>query len=110
IGLFGVMSCMVSRRVREIGIRRALGAQNLSLVWMVLGRASVVLLVGMAAGLAGTVATTRFLEGRLYGILPTDPATFVAVTLLLGAAALLACYFPARRATKVDPMVALRCE
>jgi len=109
-GLFGVMSYAVTRRTREIGIRRAMGAQTSSVVCMILRHASSVTLVGITAGLAGTAATTQMLKTRLYGVPPTDIGTFVGAAFVLVIAALAACYIPARRATKVDPIVALRHE
>jgi predicted permease len=109
-GVFGVMAYSVSRRTREIGVRVALGAQRGDVLSMILGQGIRTILIGLAIGLAGSLALTRTMTSLLFGVTATDPLTFVAVILLLIAAALLACYIPARRATRVDPMVALRYE
>src|SRR5208282_3432177 len=109
-GVFGVMAYSVSRRTREIGVRVALGAARSDVLRMVLGQGLRTIFIGMAIGIAGSLALTRTVESLLFGVTPTDPLTFAGVTLLLIAAAMLACYIPARRATRVDPMVALRHE
>jgi putative ABC transport system permease protein len=109
-GVFGVVAYSVSRRTREIGVRIALGAASSDVLGMILGQGLRTILVGVAIGIAGSLALTRAVESLLFGVTATDPLTFAAVTLLLVAAALVACYLPARRATKVDPMVALRYE
>jgi|SRR5690242_7750797 putative ABC transport system permease protein len=109
-GVFGVMAYSVSRRTREIGVRVALGAGSREVLVMILGQGMRTILIGIAIGLAGSLVLTRSVQSLLFGVTPTDPATFAAVILLLVGAALLACYIPARRATKVDPMVALRYE
>jgi ABC-type antimicrobial peptide transport system permease subunit len=109
-GVFGVMAYSVSRRTREIGVRVALGASSHDVLRMILGQGLRTVLIGVAIGLAGSLALTRTVESLLFGVTATDPLTFAAVILLLVAAALLACYIPARRATRVDPMVALRYE
>jgi ABC-type antimicrobial peptide transport system permease subunit len=109
-GVFGVMAYSVSRRTREIGVRVALGARSRDVLTMILGQGLRTIFMGVAIGLAGSLALTRMIGSLLFGVTATDPLTFAAVILLLTAAALLACYIPARRATRVDPMVALRCE
>jgi putative ABC transport system permease protein len=110
IGVYGVMAYAVSQRTREIGIRKALGAGTPAIVRLVGQRATVLIVFGLAMGWAGALTLTRLIASQLWGITPTDPATFVAVSLLLVAVALLACFVPARRATQVDPTIALRCE
>jgi putative ABC transport system permease protein len=109
-GVFGVMAYSVSRRTHEIGIRMALGAGSRDVLRMILGQGLRTTLAGVAIGLAGSLALTHTMESLLFGVTATDPLTFAGVILLLLAAALLACYIPARRATRVDPMVALRSE
>jgi putative ABC transport system permease protein len=109
-GVFGVMAYSVSRRTREIGVRVALGAGSSDVLRMILSQGLRTIFIGVAIGIAGSLALTRTVASLLFGVTPTDPLTFGAVTLLLVAAALLACFIPARRATKVDPMVALRYE
>jgi ABC-type antimicrobial peptide transport system permease subunit len=110
IGLYGVTSYAVVRRRSEIGIRMALGAQQADVMRLVLGRTLVLTAAGIAVGLAGAAAMTRSFEGMLFGVTPLDPATFLAMSVLFAAVAALAAFIPARRATRVDPMVALRCE
>jgi putative ABC transport system permease protein len=109
-GVFGVMAYSVSRRTREIGVRVALGAAPSGILRMILGQGLRTIFVGVAIGIAASLALTRTVQSLLFGVTASDPVTFGGVTLLLVGAALLACYIPARRATKVDPMVALRHE
>jgi putative ABC transport system permease protein len=110
LGLYGVLAHAVALRRNEIGIRMALGARRVDVLRLVLGHGMRLTLVGLAVGLAGAFALTRVLRHQLYEVGPTDPATFVGVSLVLILVTILACMIPARRATKVDPMVALRYE
>jgi putative ABC transport system permease protein len=110
VGTYGVIAYSVAQRTHELGIRMALGADRRDVLKLVLGQGMAVTLLGVAVGLAGASGLTRYLSSLLYGVRPTDALTFVAVALLLTAVALLACYIPAQRATKIDPMVALRYE
>jgi putative ABC transport system permease protein len=110
IGVYGVLSYAVARRTHEIGIRVALGAQKCDVLNMIVRQGLTLALIGIAAGIVGALGVTRFLSSLLYGVEPTDPLTFIAVAVILLTVALLASYIPARRAMKVDPMVALRHE
>ena len=109
-GISGLSAYTVNQRTHEIGIRMALGAQRGDVLRMMLKQGVILTAIGLVIGLAGAFALTRYISTMLYEVSPTDPVTFAAVALLLGAVALLASYIPARRATKVDPMTAIRCE
>jgi putative ABC transport system permease protein len=110
IGIYGVMTFSVAQRTREIGIRMALGAHSLQVIRLVLRQSMVLTVLGIALGLAGAAAVTRYLEGLLFGLTPLDPMTFIIVSVVFASVAAFASYLPARRATKVDPLIALRCE
>jgi putative ABC transport system permease protein len=110
VGLYGVMSYSVAQRTNEIGIRMALGAQSRDVLSLIVRQGFKMVLLGLAIGLVGAFALMRIIAGLLFGVTTKDPLTFVAATLLLSFVAFLASYIPARRATKVDPLVALRYE
>jgi len=110
IGIYGVMAYAVARRTHEIALRMALGAQYGDVMKLVVRHGMFLTGLGLAIGLAGALALTRLLSAMLYGVSATDPLTFAAVPLALAGVAFCACYLPARRATRIDPIVALRCE
>jgi putative ABC transport system permease protein len=110
MGIYGVTSHMVGQRTREVGVRIALGAQRTDIIRLIVGQGVMSALAGVGAGLAAALALTRLLSGQLFGVSAYDPLTFAAVALLLSLVASMACYIPARRVAKVDPMVAPRCE
>jgi putative ABC transport system permease protein len=110
LGIYGVISYMVSERIHEIGIRVALGAQRRNILEIVFRQGLTLAVAGAALGLVGSLVVARLMSKLLYGVSPTDPLTFCSVALLLLLTAVCACYVPARRALRVDPMVALRYE
>jgi putative ABC transport system permease protein len=110
IGIYGVIAYSVNQRTHEIGIRLALGAEPAQILRLVVRQALILVSIGIAIGLAGAFALTRIMASLLYGVSATDGFTFIITALLLGAVALIASYVPSRRAAKVDPCVALRCE
>jgi ABC-type antimicrobial peptide transport system permease subunit len=110
VGIYGVMSYSVAARTREIGIRMALGAQARDVLSLVVRQGMVLAMVGVVIGLVIALVLTRVMVGLLYGVSATDPVTFAVISLVLSGVALAACFIPARRATRVDPMIALRYE
>lgn len=110
IGMYGVMAYSVARRTREIGIRMALGAQRGAVMYLVVRQGLVLTAVGLVIGLVAATMATRYLEGLLFGLTPLDPTTFLVVSLMFAIVATVASYLPARRATCVSPLVALRYE
>ncbi|MCI0390041.1 MAG: FtsX-like permease family protein [Acidobacteria bacterium] len=110
VGIYGVLVYLVTQRSREIGIRMALGAQQIDVLKLVVRQGMAMALIGVAIGLIGAFALTRLMKELLYDVSATDPMTFVVIAMLLTLVSLLACWIPARRSVKVDPMIALRCE
>jgi putative ABC transport system permease protein len=110
VGIYGVMAYAISQRTGEIGLRMALGARRGDILRVVLNEAALIVIAGVGAGLLGSLLLTRFLQNLLFDIKPTDPLTFGALTILLAGVALLASFIPARRASRIDPLIAMRHE
>jgi putative ABC transport system permease protein len=110
VGIYGVISYSVSQRSHEIGVRMALGAQQSDVMKLIIKQGVILVLIGATIGVGAALALTRVMGSLLFGVSATDPLTFALISLLLGGVALLACYIPAKRAIRVDPMIALRWE
>jgi len=110
VGLHGLLAYMVARRTPEIGVRMALGARRSEVVWLVFRQSATLTSIGLVVGLTAAALLTRYVRGMLFGLSPLDPVTFLAVSLIFLLVAALASFLPARRATVIDPLVALRCE
>jgi ABC-type antimicrobial peptide transport system permease subunit len=110
IGIYGVLAYTVSARTREIGVRMALGAQSGDVLKLILAEGLKLSFIGVVVGLAAALALTRWMESLLFGVRPTDPVTFSLIAVVLLCVTLVACWIPSRRATKVDPLIALKCE
>jgi putative ABC transport system permease protein len=110
VGIYGVISYAITQRTRELGVRLALGAQRRDVLGLVLRRGLVLVACGLGVGIPGSLALTHLLSDFLFGVTPTDPTTFVVVSIFLGAIATLAAYIPALRATRIDPIIALRAQ
>jgi ABC-type antimicrobial peptide transport system permease subunit len=110
LGIYGVISYTVTQRTRELGVRMALGARPRDVMQLILRQAAILMLAGALVGLLGSLALGRLVASQLYDVTASDPLTLASVVALLGSVAILAAYLPARRATKVDPMIALRAE
>ena len=110
LGIYGVLSYSVAQRTQEIGIRAALGATRTSLLQLILSRGVGLTVVGLVIGVSGSLGLTRLMASLLYGVSARDPVTMIVVGAVLALVAVLACYVPARRATRIDPLLALRCD